>query len=297
MRKWKCVGITNKSGRFTVGKIYESDDLGLGLMSDSGFKFLDLSPDRFIHTKFEEIKVEDKKVKFRVGDRVKIVNKARNWDTVGKMDKWLGKIMTIREVGRDFARMEEDIKEGICEAGWVWNFECLELIESNNNSKSIHITFDNNITHAVLKDGKEVIKRAKVGLYHEDEYKFEVGVMEVVKKLLEIKEEKKEVVEGGNFSARCIRNDYDDCGLTIGKIYKFVDGYSKWDDGVKMPNFKDNEIERFRNIEDLEKWFGDADGYEFELVDEDEIIKEFKKDLSDYSTDELLDEIRLRSVR
>lgn len=236
-------------------------------------------------------------MEFKIGDRVRIVNKARNWNTAGKMDKWLGKIMTIREVGRDFARMEEDIKEGACKTGWVWNFECLELIESNNNSKSIHITFDKDTTHAVLKDGKEVIKRAKVGLYHEDEYKFKVGVMEVVKKLLEIKDEKNEVVDDGNFSARCIRNDYHDEGLTIGKIYKFVNGYSKWDDGEKMPNFKDNEIERFRNIEDLEKWFGDSYGYEFELVDEDEIIKEFKKDLSYYSTDELLAEIRLRSVK
>ena len=153
--------------------------------------------------------------------------------------------------------------------------------------RSIHITTDGTSTHAVLKDGKQVIKRAKVGLYHGDEYKFETGVMEVVKKLLDIVDEKKEIEDDGNFSVRCIKNDKADSGLTVGKVYKFVDGYSNWNSGNKFPSYTRRDINKFMNIDDLNKWLDDKN-YGFELVETS------SKQLSDYSTDELLSELRLR---
>lgn len=63
MRRWKCTKITQFSGKFTVGKIYESDDRGFGIFDDEGFAYKDLSPcnnsqysTTFRYTKFEEIK-------------------------------------------------------------------------------------------------------------------------------------------------------------------------------------------------------------------------------------------------
>ena len=63
-----------------------------------------------------------KQDKYEVGDKVKIVDK---WNintcqaTNGAMDKWLGKVMTVKTVGFDTYRMEED-------AGWLWNNACIE---------------------------------------------------------------------------------------------------------------------------------------------------------------------------
>lgn len=58
----------------------------------------------------------------KVGDKVQIVSNkiGDDWDPFGEMVKWLGKIMTIREIdkrGRT-ARMKEDKNEAI--NGWFW---------------------------------------------------------------------------------------------------------------------------------------------------------------------------------
>lgn len=66
---------------------------------------------------------------YKVGDKVKIIDK---WvdgcvqNSEGKMDKWLGKTMTIRKIEYDDEyRMEEDMGE--CgRDGWWWNSKCIE---------------------------------------------------------------------------------------------------------------------------------------------------------------------------
>lgn len=64
--------------------------------------------------------------KYKVGDRVRIVDEwdgYRGRNIYGKMDKWLGKVMTIREVTTDHRgyayRMDEDREEMFGE-GWTW---------------------------------------------------------------------------------------------------------------------------------------------------------------------------------
>ena len=61
MRKWKCVENGGGNSDFTIGKIYESDDKGFGIVDDSDFEFSTLSPlyrvsssRGFITTKFED---------------------------------------------------------------------------------------------------------------------------------------------------------------------------------------------------------------------------------------------------
>ena len=63
--------------------------------------------------------------KYKVGDKVRIVSErtAEHWNP--RMDKWLGRVMTIRKdeadivTGEHFAyKMAEDLSEGLY--GWVW---------------------------------------------------------------------------------------------------------------------------------------------------------------------------------
>ena len=63
-------------------------------------------------------------MKYKVGDKVKIVSEKTGdgWNSHGEMDKWLGKVMTIREITEDDCYlMEEDDCEGIFANGWYWS--------------------------------------------------------------------------------------------------------------------------------------------------------------------------------
>lgn len=70
-----------------------------------------------------------KQNKYKVGDKVKIIDKwvdgcGQNFD--GEMNKWLGKVMTIKFVDTDNSyHMDEDINEN-CGCGWYWNDKCIE---------------------------------------------------------------------------------------------------------------------------------------------------------------------------
>lgn len=73
------------------------------------------------------------------GDRVKIVDKWRldglcGENTIGKMNKYLGTIMTVRDVDGYNCRMCED--EADCFGnGWVWNKYCIDHVVSQNTKE------------------------------------------------------------------------------------------------------------------------------------------------------------------
>lgn len=61
-------------------------------------------------------------MKYKVGDRVRIVDhRTSGMNGAGYMDKWLGKVMTIRNVNSFCYHMEEDnddpLRPGV---GWAW---------------------------------------------------------------------------------------------------------------------------------------------------------------------------------
>lgn len=67
-------------------------------------------------------------MRFKVGDKVLVAHKGATWNMDGKMDKWLGRVMTIRYRDEDGYRMEEDQNENDGD-GWWWSDEDLEPAE------------------------------------------------------------------------------------------------------------------------------------------------------------------------
>ena len=69
-------------------------------------------------------------MKYKVGDRVRIV---QNWNKTdisrvnprGKMDRWLGKTMTIKETRAGYYKMVEDTQENFGK-GWGWFEDMVE---------------------------------------------------------------------------------------------------------------------------------------------------------------------------
>lgn len=136
-------------------------------------------------------------MKYKVGDKVRIAtdkSKSFAWNDEGKMDKWLGKVMTIREC-RNFEnytayKMKEDIEEHVL--GWNWHETMIDGLVTNEEPKhSITITSDGKITTAIFTvDGKEV-KKGIAKCSPEDKFNFKIGA-ELALERMWGKEEQKE---------------------------------------------------------------------------------------------------------
>lgn len=71
--------------------------------------------------------------KFVAGDRVRIFQKLQDhWNSSGKMDHWLGQVVTIKGIVDcgtiPTYKIEEDVEEWMG-YGWVWREDCLELVD------------------------------------------------------------------------------------------------------------------------------------------------------------------------
>jgi len=142
-------------------------------------------------------------MKYKVGDRVKIVSKKEgwSWNVDGFMDKWLGKILTIKEIDNNIYKMKEDCNENAFR-GWLWNESMIEGL-ANENNYEIHITTKGTTTHAVMKKDGEVVKRSTARLNPIDEFDFEIGAKLCVDRLFE---ENKDVFKP--YLKGIYRNDY-----------------------------------------------------------------------------------------
>ena len=136
--------------------------------------------------------------KYKMGDKVRIVSKrtAKNWNP--KMDKWLGRVMTIRSDESDYLtgehfgyRMEED--QGIDRFfGWYWWDDMIAgLANPDRSSLIVEIQFDGNTTRATLiKDGREV-KSAEARCSPEDTFDRGEGAKVAVNRLFAKKQKPK----------------------------------------------------------------------------------------------------------
>lgn len=118
-------------------------------------------------------------MKYKVGDKVRIVSKwgpKCNQNPFGRMDKYLGQVLTIKEIARNlYYVMEEDPM-------WVWNEFCIAGLACDN--KKILVTTDGVTTTARLYAGRDVIKTAVAKCSAEDMFVFETGAALAVDRLL-----------------------------------------------------------------------------------------------------------------
>lgn len=157
---------------------------------------------------------------YKVGDRVRIVSKwgagcYQNRD--GVMDKWLGKVMTVKFAGATVYKMVEDATENDGR-GWFWYTNSIEGLTCE---KKIVITTDGTETLARLYDRNKIIKNTIAKCSPDDNFSFETGAKIAFERLLDSKEKEKEEPKYFNGKAVCV-NEY--LGFTVGKIYEFVNG-------------------------------------------------------------------------
>ncbi len=135
--------------------------------------------------------------KYKIGDKVRIVSKrtADHWNS--KMDKWLGRVMTIRKdeadivTGEHFGyKMEEDLSEGLY--GWYWWDDMIAgLAEPEREPCTVELRFDGNTTRAALiKNGREA-KSAEARCSPEDTFDRGEGAKVAVNRLFAKKQKPK----------------------------------------------------------------------------------------------------------
>lgn len=155
-------------------------------------------------------------MKYKIGDKVRITTEKKGdcWNLRGMMDKWLGKVMTIRDVCERCYQMQEDWGENRG-GGWLW-FE--EMIDGLADEHKIVITTDGKTTKASLYNGKKLEKTATAKCSPEDEFDFRTGAELAVERLFGKKR------KPTYFTGKAVFIQPNRTDRTQGKIYEFVDG-------------------------------------------------------------------------
>ena len=169
-------------------------------------------------------------MKYKIGDRVRITtdkSKGGIWNLGGEMDKWLGKVMTIRDIDEDCYKMKEDCHEH--GDGWFWYDD---MIDGLVDERKIVVTTDGKVTKAILYKGKKLEKTTMAICSPEDEFDFKIGAELAVKRLFEIHTDEyftgKAVYVGKWFGSGIV-------GFTKGRIYNFENGTCLDDDYNRRP--------------------------------------------------------------
>lgn len=153
--------------------------------------------------------------KLKVGDRVRCI-KHYYFAPVGTEG-------TIKKINDIFYAICWDInvngwKDEECEIkighGEYVEREFIELIPSYSE---IHITTDGKTTFGIMKQGKDIIKRAEANLHPDDKFDFEVGSKLVMERLLE---KDKKLILVDNFFPEIIFGE-------VGKETRMVDIYGE----------------------------------------------------------------------
>lgn len=126
--------------------------------------------------------------KYKVGDKVRIVDyRTYRMNDFGKMDKWLGKVMTIRDLSSPGYWMREDYGENNG-YGWLWDDDMISgLAEPEREPCTVVLRFDGMITTATLKRGGRDVKTAEARCNPKDTYSRAEGARVAVERLFEKK--------------------------------------------------------------------------------------------------------------
>lgn len=128
--------------------------------------------------------------KYKVGDKVRIVDhRTGRMNILGEMDKWLGKVMTIRSIEHSLHGywMEEDYGENYG-CSWLWDDSMIDgLAEPEREPYTVELRFDGMITTATLKRGGRNVKTAEARCNPKDTYSRAEGARVAVERLFEKK--------------------------------------------------------------------------------------------------------------
>ena len=168
--------------------------------------------------------------KYKIGDKVRIVSKPVEGNWTSSMDKWCGKVMTIKRTSGVFEsfgisyRMEED------GGFWTWHDH---MIEGLANTQEIHITVKGDETHAVLKENGKVIKHSIAKCHPEDDFDFEIGSKMVFERLFKHEYKVGEYVKNitGENAGHYLKKG------SFGKIIR-INPFSYEVEGLNISNFR-----------------------------------------------------------
>lgn len=123
-------------------------------------------------------------MKYKIGDKVRIVDyRTYRMNDFGKMDKWLGKVMTIRDLSSPGYWMREDYGENNG-YGWLWDDDMISgLAEPEREPCTVVLRFDGMITTATLKRGGRDVKTAEARCNPKDTYSRAEGARVAVERL------------------------------------------------------------------------------------------------------------------
>lgn len=160
--------------------------------------------------------------KYRVGDKVRIVDhRTDNMNPLGEMDKWLGKVMTIRGLAWFGYRMEEDYGE-YYGYGWQWDDSMISgLVEPRREPCTVELRFDGMITTATLKRGGRDVKTEEARCNPKDTYSRAEGARVAVDRLFEKKRKEDKPKIGDKFVVT-VKGGKVDHGFGIGDIVTLV---------------------------------------------------------------------------
>lgn len=160
--------------------------------------------------------------KYKVGDKVRIVgHRAYNMNPSGEMDKWLGKVMTIRGLSSFGYWMEEDYGKYLGD-GWMWDDSMISgLAEPEREPYTVELRFDGMITTATLKRGGRDVKTAEARCNPKDTYSRAEGARVAVERLFEKKRKEDKPKIGDKFVVT-VKSGKFGHGFGIGDIVTLV---------------------------------------------------------------------------
>lgn len=167
--------------------------------------------------------------KYKVGDKVRIVGyRTFHMNSFGEMDKWLGKVMTVRGIERGLHGywMVEDCGENKGR-GWLWVDSMIAgLAEPKQEPCIVELRFDGMITTAVLKRGGRDVKTAEARCNPKDTYSRAEGARVAVERLFEKKRKEDKPKESkpkiGDKFVVTVKGGKFDHGFGIGDIVTLV---------------------------------------------------------------------------
>lgn len=165
--------------------------------------------------------------KYKVGDKVRIVDhRTKNMNPFGEMNKWLGKVMTIKDLSWFGYWMEEDYGEYMGN-GWMWDDSMISgLAEPEQKPYTVELRFDGAITKATLKRGGRDVKTAEARCNPKDTYSRAEGARAAVERLFKKKRKEDKPTESkpkvGDKFVVTVKGGKFDHGFGIGDIVTLV---------------------------------------------------------------------------